>query len=159
MHLSWKLCFPYRGSMRSQYKVTEHGGYFLTATIVEWLPVFTTAESCEIVVRALAHYREHNDLRVRAFVIMDNHIHLVAEAPNLPRVIQSFKSYTAAEIILLAERSNRDLLLNQFAYYRKKYKGASRYQVWQEGYHPQRIQGEKMLAQKVRYIHNNPVRR
>lgn len=145
--------------MRSQYKVTEPGGYFMTATIVEWLPVFTTAESCEIIVRALAHCREHKGLRVRAFVVLDNHIHLLAEAPNLPRVIQALKSHTAAEIIALAERSNRDWLLNQFAYYRKKHKGGSRYQVWQEGYHPQRIQGEKMRAQKVRYIHNNPVRR
>ena len=33
------------------------------------------------------------------------------------------------------------------------------YQVWQEGSHPQEIYGEKMLIQKIEYIHNNPVRR
>ena len=33
------------------------------------------------------------------------------------------------------------------------------YQVWQEGSHPQEIYGEKMLIQKIDYIHNNPVRR
>ena len=53
--------------MRFQYKVTEPGGYFMTASIVEWLSVFATAESCDIIVRALAHYRAHRGLRIRAF--------------------------------------------------------------------------------------------
>ena len=33
------------------------------------------------------------------------------------------------------------------------------YQLWQEGFHPQIIQTEEMLLQKLEYIHNNPVRR
>jgi len=43
--------------MRSQYNVAEPGGYFMTATILEWRPVFTTVETCDIIVRALAHYQ------------------------------------------------------------------------------------------------------
>jgi putative transposase len=31
--------------------------------------------------------------------------------------------------------------------------------VWQEGSHPQEIYDEKMLIQKIEYIHNNPVDR
>jgi len=145
--------------MRSRYKVTEPGGYFLTATIVEWLPVFTCPESCGIILDALAFCREHKGLRIRAFVIMDNHIHLMAEAPDLPRVMRAFKSHTAEEILAHAKRTRRDWLLNQFAYYKKKHKSESKHQVWQEGYHPQRIQGEAMRAQKMTYIHANPVRR
>ncbi|WP_254045381.1 hypothetical protein [Thiohalocapsa sp. ML1] len=33
------------------------------------------------------------------------------------------------------------------------------HQLWQEGSHPQCIQGEEMLRQKLEYIHNNPVKR
>ena len=32
-------------------------------------------------------------------------------------------------------------------------------QVWQEGFHPKLITSEKMLLQKIEYIHNNPVKR
>jgi hypothetical protein len=32
-------------------------------------------------------------------------------------------------------------------------------QIWQEGVHPQLIQNEIMMRQKVEYIHNNPVKR
>ncbi|NQT53388.1 hypothetical protein HQ576_15120 [bacterium] len=31
--------------------------------------------------------------------------------------------------------------------------------MWREGSHPQLIQGEPMMRQKVDYIHQNPVRR
>jgi hypothetical protein len=33
------------------------------------------------------------------------------------------------------------------------------YQFWQEGSHPQGIEGEAMLRQKLEYIHQNPVKR
>jgi len=31
--------------------------------------------------------------------------------------------------------------------------------VWQEGAHPELIQNEAMMLQKIEYIHNNPVKR
>jgi hypothetical protein len=39
------------------------------------------------------------------------------------------------------------------------HKTGQRYQLWQEGSHPQMIGSEPMLRQKIDYIHNNPVRR
>ena len=33
------------------------------------------------------------------------------------------------------------------------------YQFWQEGVHPEYIQNEDMMRQKVEYIHQNPVNR
>ncbi len=33
------------------------------------------------------------------------------------------------------------------------------YQFWQEGNHPEWIQNEEMMRQKVAYIHENPVKR
>jgi hypothetical protein len=33
------------------------------------------------------------------------------------------------------------------------------HQLWQEGSHPQMIADERMMWQKLEYIHNNPVRR
>jgi putative transposase len=35
----------------------------------------------------------------------------------------------------------------------------STYQVWEEGSHPQRIEDEVVMRQKLDYIHYNPVKR
>jgi len=31
--------------------------------------------------------------------------------------------------------------------------------LWEEGYHPQMIENDSVLRQKLDYIHNNPVKR
>ena len=50
-------------------------------------------------------------------------------------------------------------LLEKLRAAKEEHKTQSMHQVWQEGSHPQEIYGEKMLIQKIEYIHNNPVRR
>jgi len=144
--------------MRSRYKFVEPDGiYFVTATIVEWIPVFITREACEIVTDSLTYCRQEKGLRLYSYVIMENHLHLVAQAGDLGRVIQAFKRHTARELLRYAERTKRNWLLNQFEFYKKRYKEESKHQVWQEGVHPQHLTTDKMLWQKVDYIHDNPV--
>jgi REP element-mobilizing transposase RayT len=146
--------------MRSRYKVVESEGiYFLTSTIVHWIPVFTSRDACDIVIDSLAYCRKAKGLRIYAYVIMENHVHLVADAPDLSGVMQSFKRHTARALIADAEVKRKDWLLNQLTYYRQKHKEDSDYQVWQEGVHPQLVLDDAMLWQKVEYVHNNPVRR
>ncbi len=47
--------------------------------------------------------------------------------------------------------------LQQFAFYKKAHKKDREHQVWEEGSHPQLMQNEQMLRQKLDYIHFNPV--
>ena len=144
--------------MRSRYHVFESDGvYFITSTVVEWIPVFTGTPYCDMLLESLRFCREHKGLRLYAYVILENHLHLVCEAPDLVAVMQSFKRHTAHEVIRTLESMNRGWLLNQLAYYKKSWKSESKYQLWQEGVHPQLIQGAAMLCQKIEYIHNNPV--
>jgi putative transposase len=146
--------------MRSRYTITESEGiYFLTVTIVDWLPVFTTPATCAIALDALRYCREEKELRLYAYTLLENHAHLVAEAPDLTRCMQSFKRHTAKKILAWATDTQKGWLLHQFAYCKKASKHNSQHQVWQEGFHPQLIQGDDMLRQKIVYIHNNPVRR
>jgi hypothetical protein len=49
--------------------------------------------------------------------------------------------------------------LQQFAFYKKAHKKDREHQVWEEGSHPQLMQNEQMLRQKLDYIHFNPVKR
>ncbi len=45
------------------------------------------------------------------------------------------------------------------AFYKKAHKSDRAYQFWQEGVHPELIQDDSMMKQKIDYIHHNPVKR
>ena len=146
--------------MRSRYKITEEDGvYFVTSTITEWLPVFTSREYFEIVVDALRFCQEKKALMLYAYVILENHFHLVVSGSDLSNIMQSLKRHTSRQIIQVLKTHRKEWLLNQLAFYKKKYKSESTYQVWQEGFHPELIQSDDMLVQKIEYIHYNPVKR
>ena len=145
--------------MRTRYRVHElHHAHFITATIVEWLPVFTCAACCDLIVRSFAFCREKKGLQIYGWVILDTHFHAILAAPELAAVLRDLKSFTAKEILAQLERERREWLLNQLRYYRAAHK-ATTDQVWQEGSHPQAIMSDVMLEQKLEYLHNNPVKR
>jgi putative transposase len=146
--------------MRSRYKITaEDGLYFITSTTVEWIPIFTSKQYFEIMIQSLTYCQEHKGLQLFGYVILDNHFHLVVAGPNLSRTITDLKKFTARKTIDQLKCDSKEWLLNQLAYYKKRYKTKSDFQLWQEGYHPQLISSNQMLEQKLTYIHNNPVKR
>lgn len=146
--------------MRSRYRIHAPGApHFITGTIVEWLPVFTTAACCDILVRAFAYSREHKGLKLHAWVILDNHFHAIVAGPELAKTIGDLKKFTARELLAQLAGERRDWLLNQLRYYCAAHKTASEHQVWQEGVHPQAILSDETMLQKLEYLHNNPVKR
>ena len=146
--------------MRSRYRVHDSTlAHFVTGTIVEWLPVFTTATMCDILVEALAFCREHKSLRIYGWVILDNHFHAVLSAPDLSAVLADLKRFTARCIIEQLETERREWLLRQLHLFKAAHKTASEHQVWQEGSHPQAIGSDATMLQKLDYLHANPVKR
>lgn len=146
--------------MRSRYRVHETKAvHFITATIVAWLPVFTTAARCRIIIESLEYCRAHKGLKVHAWVILDNHLHAILAAPDLSRVLADFKRHTAQRLMEQLEAEGCEWLLNQFRYNRAAHKAESERQVWQEGSHPQALVSDAIFDQKLEYLHNNPVKR
>jgi len=146
--------------MRSRYKISaEDGCYFITSTIVEWLPIFTSKPYFDIMIDSLTFCRNEKKLQLFGYVIMDNHFHLIITGPNLTRTITDLKKFTAKKVIEQLQVDRKEWLLNQLAYFKKRHKTKSYYQVWQEGHHPKLIESGDMLIQKLEYIHNNPVKR
>ena len=90
---------------------------------------------------------------------MEDHLHLIASSDHLSEEIGDFKSFTARRIIDFLKERNAQYILGQLAFHKLRYRKDRSYQVWQEGSHPQLIQSEDMMRQKVEYIHHNPVRR
>ena len=93
------------------------------------------------------------------YVILENHLHLLASCRDLGAVMGDFKSFTARQIIDDLKIRGETSLLKQLAWHKEAHKDDRTYQVWQEGSHPQQIQNEDMLRQKLAYTHYNPVKR
>jgi putative transposase len=145
---------------RTRYRVFDNNfPHFLTCSIVGWLPVFTRPAAVDIVFDSWRYLTEHKRLTIFGYVIMENHLHLIASSPNLGKEIGDFKSFTARRIIDHLRACGDRLILDQLSWCKDKHKEDREFQLWQEGSHPQQIQGEQTMLQKLEYIHNNPVKR
>lgn len=134
--------------MRSRYRINESDApHFITSTIVEWLPVFTTSACCDVLVRSLAFCRKQKALKIYGWVILDTHFHAILAGPELARTIAEWKQFTAHEVLIQLKQEGREWLLNQLQYFRAAHKNLlSQHQVWQEGVHPQAITSDEMIA-------------
>jgi putative transposase len=149
-----------RNIMRTRYRIFEEEYlYFLTCTIVGWLPVFTRNETVDIVLECWRYLQSNRDFKLFGYVILENHLHLIASAPQLSTVIKSFKAYTAQRILRLLENKAAHILLKQLRAHKLRHKARSQYQLWQEGSHPKQISNDETMWQKLEYIHNNPLNR
>ncbi len=145
---------------RSRYKIYEATHpHFVTCTILHWLPIFTRKESVQIVIDSLKFLQQKDNLKIYAYVILENHLHMVVQSNNLPKTMESFKKFTANEILKLLKKENAKVLLEQFKFYKKAHKKDKEHQIWEEGYQPKLIQTDKMMKIKIDYIHLNPVKR
>lgn len=145
---------------RSRYVILEpEKPHFLTCTVVEWMPVFTRPDAVQILLDSWSHLRLHEGLRLFGYVILENHLHFVAQAPRLDKCLASFKSFTAARLIELLEVHKAERLLARLRFAKKAHKSDRQYQFWQEGSHAEMVFSEAVMREKLEYIHQNPVKR
>jgi REP element-mobilizing transposase RayT len=98
---------------RSRYRFFEtESPYFMTCTIAGWLLVFTRPESVAIVLESWKYLQSHDAFRLFGYVILENHLHLIASAPDLATVMKRFKSHTAKQIIELLESRRAETLMH-----------------------------------------------
>lgn len=145
---------------RSRYKiVTSDAPHLLTCTVINWLPLFTRPDTVQIVLDSFKFLQKERALQLFGYVILENHLHWIAQAPDLPKEIASFKSFTAKMIVRYFDERNMTSMLDRLAFHKKAHKVDRDRQVWEEGYHPQLLQGGEMMRQKLDYMHLNPVKR
>ncbi len=149
----------------SRYKILDqHGINFVTLTVVDWVDVFIRKRYKDIVLESLKHCQKEKGLVVYAYVIMSSHIHLIAEAKGsipLSDILRDFKKFTSKTILREIEHggyeSRREWMLNRFAFRGHNASGNRQYQFWQSDNHPIILYTLPVIAQKIIYIHNNPV--
>jgi putative transposase len=84
---------------RTRYKIlpNDQSPYFITATTVNWLPLFSNPTIANFVIDSLKFLQSANRIVIYAYNLMENHLHLVASADDLSKEIANFKSYTARQ--------------------------------------------------------------
>jgi putative transposase len=146
------------------YKIREaEGVYFITFAVVQWVDVFSRYCYAETVLNSLFYCINTKGLRVHAWCIMSNHVHLIvsAEKGNLPDVLRDFKSFTAKKILQQIEENDEESRKGWMLWiFKKSGQSNSRnetYQFWQQDNHPVELQTVDFTLTKLNYLHNNPV--
>ena len=150
-------------SLKHKFKNPE-GIYFTTFSVVGWADVFTRDVYREIFVDSLNWCIKNKGLVVHAWVLMTNHVHLIVSKKGenkLEAIFRDMKKYTSMKT-LEAIRANpfesrKEWLLQLFNEKGKANTQNENHQFWQQGNHPIELDSNKIMEQKLNYLHNNPV--
>ena len=116
--------------------------YFVTLTVTNWIDVFTRRIYNDFIIDNLTWCQQHKKLNIYAYVIMTNHIHMVANVTDgsLGDVLRDFKTYTSKELLKLIrnndQESRRDWMIKQFETAGKYNPLNVNHQFWQNGNFP-----------------------
>ena len=92
---------------RSRYKIYEPTyPHFITCTVLNWIPLFTRKESVEILLESFRYLQKTDNLKLYAYVILENHIHIVAQSDDISKSMEKFKRHTARKLIMLLQKEN-----------------------------------------------------
>ena len=130
--------------------------HYFTATILEWKRLLKPDKYKELIISSLDYMVKANRIAVYGFVIMINHFHLIwhiKEGQVKSDVQRDILKYTA-QIILKDLRKNHPYTLERF----RVDASDRRFQIWERNPLSIELYSEKVLLQKLNYLHENPVR-
>ena len=137
----------------------QHSKYhpeFITITCLEWKPVLKDDRFKDIIIESLTFLSKVNRITVYAFVIMQNHFHMIWQIMGEHKreeVQRDFLKFTSQQILKIL-RNEKSPMLNQLLVSAKDRK----YQVWERNSLSIPLWSDKVFWQKLRYIHRNPVK-
>jgi len=146
------------------YTIKNQAGlHFLTFTVVGWVDVFTRQSYRDIILDSLRYCQKEQGLIIYGYVIMSNHLHIIARAENgnLSKVIHNFRKFTATKIlaeIQVGTESRMEWMIKVFAYFAKYKSNYKHFQFWKKDFHPIELSSNGWIRQKLDYIHLNPVK-
>jgi putative transposase len=135
--------------------------YFITYSVVDWLPVFISESASRVISDSFQYCHDHKSLRVNAFVIMPTHLHAIVfdatgNTANLNKSLIEFRKFTGrklTEVCLTKMPSCFGKTLELAATEDRDHR------FWQPSRHPVAIETEGFWRQKLNYLHENPCRK
>ncbi|MDA3927432.1 MAG: transposase [Prolixibacteraceae bacterium] len=152
--------------MSRNYKFYNPDGvYFASFAVVEWLDVFTRNEYKNIILDSLSFCQKNKGMEIFAWCIMTSHVHLVFRSNKddvkPEQLLGDFKRFTSKAIINAIKEnpreSRKEFLLKQFQKAGAMASNVSKYQFWRHDNKPIEFWSNKVIDEKINYIHQNPV--
>ena len=151
--------------MSRNYKFhNPEGAYFISFAVVDWLDVFTRNDYKDIFIESLTYSQENKGMEIYAWCIMTNHVHLIFRSINGQKpelLIGDLKRFTSNKIVKAIidnpRESRKDWLLEQFQKAASKSSNVKKYQFWRHDNKPIELWSNRVIFEKINYIHNNPV--
>jgi putative transposase len=134
-----------------------HGGHdqhFITFSCYHRQPLLSSPLRRDLFLSVLEQVRRRYQLVVLGYVVMPEHVHLLVSEPQqrpLATAIQALKLGFARRI--LAERQKRVPAIDHDPFH------PSAEHVWQARYYDFNVSTPAKRAEKLRYMHRNPVKR
>ncbi|MBK8809928.1 MAG: transposase [Acidobacteria bacterium] len=131
--------------------------HYLTSVTKDRLPVSRTDKIKGIVAKALDEARTSSGVKIHAYVIMPDHMHLITDGSRKVADTQRyFNGVTARRVIDHLKNGSFETSLLKLR--QEKRRRNHRYSLWDHHPNAFSINNEKTMMQKVNYIHQNPVR-
>lgn len=149
---------------KSRHIKDENALYFLTFTVVGWIDIFSRKVYRDLIIDNLDYCRKNKGLELYAYVVMTNHIHIVAKAKEgykLSEIVRDYKKFTSKEIKKLLNdpiESRREWMKILFAKAGEWNSNNVDFQFWKQNNQPIELYSSHVIDQKIDYIHNNPVK-
>ena len=138
--------------------------YFVTMTVVNWIDIFTRPVYKDLIIDNLEFCRKEKGLEIYSYVIMTNHIHMIARAKKKPlsSVLRDFKTFTSKELYMAIQSNAKESRSKWIIGLLKKAGDENRlnvhHQFWRNYNQPILISNNNVFLVKQNYIHQNPVR-
>jgi REP element-mobilizing transposase RayT len=81
-----------------RYQAGENLPYFCTITILDWVPIFMEHRYIDPLIDSLAFCRANKGPQLFAYVVMPDHVHLIAAADDLHALFRDFQRFTALRL-------------------------------------------------------------
>jgi putative transposase len=150
--------------MSTKYKFQDQTKpYFVSFAVVYWIDVFIRKEYRNILLDCLQHCQKEKGFEIYSWVIMSSHIHLIigSQKEKMGNIMRDMKSYSAKKLEKAIrnnpEESRREWILWMMKKAGKENSQNKDFQFWRQDNHPIELSDNKMMEQKMNYIHNNPV--
>ena len=150
--------------MSRKYKFHDKEGlYFVSFAVVYWIDVFTREVYNNIFIETLKFYQK-NRLVLNAFCIMPSHVHMIfSDKERRPELLLgNIKRYASQKIQKEIEHnpkeSRKEWLLWMFEHAAVKASNVHQRMFWQHHNKPIVLWRKDIVAQKLRYIHQTPVK-
>lgn len=129
--------------------------YFYTATIKNWIPVIKENNFEGIILNSLNFLSSKSLIQVFGLVIMPNHIHLIwamVKMNGKETPVASFMKFTSHQFLMRLRQKDKMMLQPYEVDWISR-----KHNFWQEDSLAIELYTEKVLLQKLNYIHNNPL--